>query len=182
VTAFSKRITDMGVPGYGEDELIFMHKTVKAFEPDRIFDWGTNVGASARIFYEATKRTHCVIETIELPRIVERLDRDYAGDRTGRWLVPGIRQHWGDGVTVALTRAAIWQPARPLFFLDGNHLRENVFREIWAINKFCPHGALLIHDTRQQPGEAVAEWRERYGGYLETALGSQAGMILLTRL
>jgi hypothetical protein len=158
-----------------------MHDTVALVKPDRIFDWGTNVGASARIFHEATD-AHCIVETIDLPKVLEPLDRDHAGTHTGLHLVPEIRQHRGDGVTEAIRLCAIWNPERPLFFLDGNHLHENVFREIWSIHKFCPRGVLLVHDTNQQPGDAVRKWQHRYGGYRVDVLNSQAGMARLIPL
>jgi hypothetical protein len=179
--ATAKRIVGMGLPGYGEDEVGFMCETVEIVQPDRIFDWGTNVGASARIFYEACI-VHCIVETIDLPAVLEQLDRDHAGGRTGSHLTPEIRTHRGDGVTEALRLCAAWEPKRPLFFLDGNHLRENVFREIWSIHKFCPRGVLLIHDTNQQPGDAVRNWQHRYGGYRLDVLNSQAGMVRMIPL
>jgi hypothetical protein len=172
----ANRIISLDLSGYGEDEINFMCDTVELVQPDRVLDWGTNLGASARVFYEATG-ANCVVETIDLPMVLEALDRDHAGAGTGLHLHPDIRQHRGDGVTEALRLCATWNPKRPLFFLDGNHLRENVFREIWAIHKFCPHGVLLVHDTNQQPGDAIRNWQHRYGGYRLDVLNSQAGMV-----
>lgn len=161
------------IPGYGDDEVGFMAETAWRTDPDVIFDWGTNLGASARIFHELH---YCEVVTVDLPPALEPLDRDHAGVSTGRILHPSIRQLHGDGVTMALQTFREGPYVKPLFFLDGCHLAENVFREIWSINRVCPQGSLLIHDTRQQPGKSIRSWQRRYGGYKVTWLQSQAGM------
>ena len=45
----------VGIKPYPLDELVTLTSTVCAFEPTHIYEWGTHLGKSARIFYEAVK-------------------------------------------------------------------------------------------------------------------------------
>src|SRR4051812_22860104 len=50
-----KLVPVVGMHPFPLDELMLMTATVCRFKPELIFEWGTNIGKSARIFYEITK-------------------------------------------------------------------------------------------------------------------------------
>lgn len=183
MSAFANIIQDLGIPGYGADELDFIHGAVGDLMPDIVFDWGTNRGSSARILYESL-RFHGLVDThvhtIDLPRCLAAIDRDHARDETGEFVqdIGFVHCYEGDGVTIALT---IWcelgKPTKPLFFIDGDHSYENVVRELRWLRRACPRATLLMHDTRFWPGDAA---NKVYGESHEIiGLPSQAGMILV---
>jgi hypothetical protein len=177
-------IRGLRLPGYGDDEVGFMAETVERLRPDFVGDWGTNRGSSARIFYEASKA--CLpaairIVTVDLPTELEPLDRDHAGQATALFLKgTPVKRLRGDGVTTALSAYVRSGCGSPLFFLDGDHLKENVFREIVLINRLAPTAVMLCHDTRNGPGTAIADFMARTpGSYTVEFLASQAGMTRL---
>ncbi len=175
-------IVRLGIPGYGQDELAFMEETILLCPPHFIGDWGTNRGSSARIFYELTAYHHiaCEVHTVELPLVLA--PADHPGQATGEFLEDvrdEVHQHQGDGVTVALEQA--FNIDQPLFFLDGDHSLENVYREIRMINRVRPDATMLLHDTQFFPGQAARAFLGRFPGcYTQTELRSQAGMMRLS--
>jgi len=181
MTSGSDLIAKAEIPGYGTDEVEFIEETLLACRPKFIGEWGTNLGASARIFHELCVHHEipAVINTVDLPEELESLDRDHSGIQTGDLLegVP-VWRHRGDGVTVALE---MWVRAgRPpaLFFLDGDHGFENVYRELVAIATVAPRAWMLLHDTQGAPGAASLTFVGRFPGrYDRVHLQSQAGMI-----
>jgi hypothetical protein len=63
--------------------------------------------------------------------------------------------HRGDGVSVALEQwARLGSPARPLFFVDGDHSYESVLRELRKIFDAIPDASALAHDTFFQSQES----------------------------
>jgi cephalosporin hydroxylase len=180
-----QRITDLDIPGYGFDEVGFMEETLLQVRPSFIGEWGTNRGSSARIFYELT-RLHgilCSIHTVDLPEALSSLDRDHAGIATAQFLEKtDVRCHRGDGVTEALL-AYCWnhEPKSALFFLDGDHLKQSVYREITMIHRLAPDAVMLLHDTNNNgPEFAVREYIDRHPDhYVMVELRSQAGMMRL---
>lgn len=178
-------IEALEIPGYGMDEVSMMEIAVMEIRPEFIGEWGTNRGSSARIFHELCKlhRITTTIATVELPLRLAPLDRDHSGVSSGE-MIKGqpIVQLQGDGVTEALLE---WvyrnKPERTLFFLDGDHLKENVFREIVSISRMAPKATMLLHDTKDGPGQAARDFVARFPDLYDTVeLQSQAGMIRLT--
>jgi cephalosporin hydroxylase len=159
-------------------ELMLMTGAVCRLEPREIFEWGTYVGQSARIFYEITShyRVPAEIHSTDLPDDVEHDEHPHA-DR-GR-MVRGLSRvhlHQGDGLTTSLE---LWRAGgrqlQPLFFVDGDHSHESVLRELTGIANEIPHAAVLVHDAFYQSAEAgyntgpyraieevVAAWPGRY--------------------
>jgi hypothetical protein len=91
-----------------------------------------------------------------------------------------VKQLRGDGVTTALLAYAQSGMRSPLFFLDGDHLKENVFRELVLIHRITPTAVMLCHDTRNGPGQAIADFMARTpDSYTVHFLESQAGMTRL---
>jgi len=157
-------------------ELMLMAAAVCRLEPRQIFDWGTHIGKSARIFFECT--THYRIETdihsTDLPDNV--IHAEHPHRERGRLVrgLPGIYLHQGDGLETSL---ALWREAGrrpgPLFFLDGDHRYESVLRELTGIALSVPDAAILVHDAFFQstesgynlgPYRAIGDVLERFPG------------------
>ncbi len=173
-------IVRLGIPGYGEDEIAFMEETILLCPPHLIGDWGTNRGSSARIFYELTAYYHiaCEVHTVDLPGVLA--PNDHPGHTWGEFIKDtGVIWHEGDGVTEALLYSV--EIGQPLFFLDGDHSYENVYREIRMIHRVRPEATMLLHDTQSFPGQAARTFLGRFPGtYTLTELRSQAGMMRLS--
>lgn len=179
-------IEKLELPGYGLDEVGFMEETVIWCKPSFIADWGTNLGSSARIFWELSYLHGLFpqIVTVDLPLALAALDRDHAGGRTGILSKEKTIIHLtGDGVIEALTRYVHYgRPEKALFFVDGDHSLHNVVRELNMIERLAPTAMILLHDTRSEPGLAVEQFigADRDTVYVCEFLGSQAGMTRLT--
>lgn len=172
---------------YCRAEVAFMVGAVDYFRPRVIFDWGTNIGSSARIFYEATKGVVAGIHTIE---VTDPSTLEHAGPNTGRHIAGlPVKQHFGDGATTA-TRL-YWElrdrrrPSRPMFYLDGDHRAETVARELTTIDTAIEEDAvILIHDTLSEasgPHRAVKQFLNapRFHKYGVEWLWEGQGMVLL---
>jgi hypothetical protein len=172
--AVSQFVVDRLVPIIGTHpfplhEQMLMVASVCRLEPSEIFEWGTNIGVSARLFSEAASHYlgTTLIHSIDLPDDVDHVEHPH-GER-GR-LVKGrsnVRLYLGDGLDTSLElwRTGGRKPA-PLFFLDGDHARGSVARELNGIMNDVPTAAMLIHDSFFQdrasgynvgPHEAIAE-------------------------
>ena len=147
----------VGVHPFPLQELMLMTATVCRFEPSLIFEWGTNIGKSARIFYEISKYFHIptAIHTCDLPDDVDHVEHPHAQRGAMVQGLSGVTLHQGDGLTTSLR---LWEesgrPDRPLFFLDGDHSYASVRREIDGILEAVPDPVLLMHDTFLQSSES----------------------------
>ena len=155
----------VGIHPFPLDELLLMTGAVCRCRPRHIFEWGTNIGASARIFFE-TARRFCLeteIHSIDLPDDADHVE--HPRKRRGI-LVRGrksVRLYQGDGLEVSLRLSRDLDPSiHLLFFLDGDHSYESVFRELTGIMEKRPGAAILIHDTFYQSpdsGYNTGPWR-----------------------
>lgn len=184
VAAVLSRVRDLGVPAYGDDEVLFLANVLVRHRPQAVFDWGTNVGASARIFYEAAQLLGypCVVHTIELPDDEAHRDRDHPGERYGQWLVDVPVCCWrGDALDVALQLLRYADPSliRLLFFLDGAHDRDSVTREMKGIAYYEPEAVMVVHDTETLTGDTVREFASQHPTYRVETVRSHAGMMAL---
>lgn len=183
----------VGVRPFPLHELLLMTAAAVRLRPSLVLEWGTHVGRSALIFREALSAfgisSH--VHSVDLPADVTH--GEHPGTRRGEMVrgIPGITLHEGDGLDVSLR---IWteqgRPPRSLFFLDGDHSRESVAREISGISAAAPDSALLVHDTFFQsaaagynvgPAAAVQDAVARHPGrweVLHSGLGLP-GMTLL---
>jgi len=114
-------------------ELMLMTAAVCRFKPDVIFEWGTNIGKSARVFYEITKAFNIdsEIHSIDLPDDISH--NEHPKEKRGI-MVKGLNKvhlHQGDGVTKAIEiyNSISSKKPRVLFFVDGDHSYESVIRE-----------------------------------------------------
>lgn len=158
----SKFIVETLVPVVGMhpfplDELSLMTATVCRFKPQLIFEWGTNIGKSARIFREIANafdvKTH--VHSIDLPDDV--FHNEHPQKDRGKLVkgMEGVTLHQADGVSRSLE---ILQKENPsgnvLFFVDGDHSYESVKKELTAILDNVPTAAVLLHDTFYQSSES----------------------------
>lgn len=140
----------VGTHPFPLNELVLMVAAVCRLKPDRIYEWGTHLGKSARIFYETT--AHFGLETdihsIDLPDDVSH--QEHPGHQRGLFVkgLHRVRLHQGDGLSVCLKiHAEAPAPKQTLIFLDGDHRYDSVRRELAGIMSGIPTANILLHDT-----------------------------------
>lgn len=146
----SRLVPVVGVHPYPLNELMLMVGVVCRFRPTHVFEWGTNVGASARIFYETARRFGIPLEihSIDLPVDVAHVEQP--GSRRGKLVRGklGVVLHLGDGLETSLALyRTLPKGSRALFFVDGDHGYESVRRELAAIIGQVAEPLVLLHDT-----------------------------------
>jgi cephalosporin hydroxylase len=153
----AKLIPVVDVEPFPLHELMLMCAAVCRLRPAQIFEWGTHVGKSARVFYECARQYSIAaqIHSVDLPDEVDHVE--HPGELRGKLVrgLPGVHLYQGDGIEVALSiwRASGRTPA-PLFFIDGDHAYESVFRELSAVASEIPGANVLLHDTFNQSSES----------------------------
>ena len=181
-----------GVSPYPITEQLLLASAVVKLKPKYIFEWGTHLGISARIFYEVCKKygIDAIIHSVDLPDDIKHIE--HPGKNRGI-KVRGIKNvflHQGDGLDKSLEIAQQFKDNTLLFFLDGDHEYKSVSRELNGIfNKF-PYANMLIHDTFYQsfesnynigPFKAIQDFLKKHPNHyrkLSTNLGLP-GMTLL---
>jgi cephalosporin hydroxylase len=152
-----KLIPVVGVEPFPLHELMLMSAAFCRLKPAQVYEWGTHIGKSARVFYECAKHylIEAKIDSVDLP--VDAQHVEHPGDFRGRLVrgLPGVHLHQGDGLDISLS---IWRangrvPA-PLFFIDGDHEYESVLRELSAVSAEIPGASVLLHDTFNQSSES----------------------------
>lgn len=160
-----KLVPVVGTHPFPLHELMLMVAAVCRLQPPQIFEWGTHIGKSARIFYACA--THygiaAEIHSTDLPDEVSHGEHPHR--ERGRLVrgLPRVRLHQGDGLdaSLALWRAGGRKP-RPLFLVDGDHSYQSVLRELTGITRAVPDAAVLLHDTFYQSSESgynVGPWQ-----------------------
>lgn len=143
----------VGVHPFPLHELMLMTAAVCWIRPTQIYEWGTHIGKSARVFYEITNhyRIDCTIHSTDLPDTIDHVEHPHA--ERGRLVrgLPRVVLHQGDGLDVSL---ALWRSSgsndSQLFFLDGDHSVTSVRRELGAIVGEVAGANILLHDTFYQ--------------------------------
>ena len=140
------------------NEQILMVSAVCRLKPTHILEWGTNIGKSARIFYETCEAFHIdsEIHSIDLPDDVEHIE--HPGGYRGLFVknISKVKLHLGDGLERALQIVSDCkddQP-RPLFFIDGDHSYKSVKKELEEVIRNVPQANILLHDTFNQSEES----------------------------
>lgn len=142
-----------GIHPFPLNELMLMSSAVCKFKPELIFEWGTNIGKSARIFYETIQafKIESEIHSIDLPDDV--FHNEHPQKNRGK-MVRGLDKvvlHQADGLQRSFE---IYKEkkskGRVLFFVDGDHSYESVKKELETILKNIPDAAVLLHDTFYQ--------------------------------
>ncbi len=193
----SEFIVDRLVPAVGIHpfpltELTLMSASVVRFRPKAIFEWGTHIGKSARVFYETAEAfgIACQVHSFDLPDDVEHVEHPHK--QRGK-LVRGlpVKLYQEDGVTGALRICKRDKIAddKVLFFVDGDHSYESVKGELAAIVKNHPRAKILLHDTFYQsskskynvgPWKAVDEFTKKHKSYKRISTNTGLpGMTLL---
>ena len=152
-----KVVPVVGTRPYPLNELLLMTAAACRLRPSVVFDWGTYIGTSARVFYECNNafKLGYEIHSIDLPPDASHVE--HPGQDHGRLVqgLVGVHLHRGNGVEVALEQ---WQklgrPKRPLFFVDGDHAYESVRDELNQIFSTVPDASALAHDTFFQSAES----------------------------
>ena len=165
----NKLVPVVGFHPFPLNELMLMTAAVCRFKPAMIFEWGTNIGKSARIFYEITEafQVPAEIHSIDLPDDV--FHNEHPQKDRGK-LVKGISKvtlHQADGLKRSFELIEKKKPkGKVLFFVDGDHSYETVENELEVILKNAPDAIVLLHDTFYQsehsgynigPNKAISE-------------------------
>jgi cephalosporin hydroxylase len=192
----AKLVPVVGVRPFPLHEQMLMCAAVCQFQPPLVFEWGTHVGKSARVFYECARYYGIPVQihSVDLPDTAGHVE--HPGEMRGRLVrgLPGVHLHQGDGIEVSLaTWKASGRPRSPLFYIDGDHAYESVLRELSAIAAEVPAANILLHDTFNQsnesgynvgPHRAIEDVLRAYPGRyrrFDSGLGLP-GMTLLYRL
>jgi hypothetical protein len=152
-----KVIPAVGVRPYPLNELLLMTATACRLKPSVVFDWGTHIGVSARVFYECARAFGLgyEIHSVDLPPDASHVE--HPGQEHGRLVrgLSGVHLHRGNGVEVALDQwSRLGKPACPLFFVDGDHAFESVRDELTKIFDTVSDAAVIAHDTFRQSSES----------------------------
>jgi len=188
----SRLLPVVGTHPFPLHELMLMAASVAWVRPTRIFEWGTHVGKSARIFFEVSRQFELDVQihSIDLPDDVEH--GEHPKSRRGALVrgLPGVHLHQGDGLDVALTICRRDGNGQALFFVDGDHAYTSVRRELEGIVTNVPGAAIVLHDTFFQsaasgynvgPACAITEAMDAHPGLyrrIDSGLGLP-GMTLL---
>ena len=138
---------------YPLDELMLMTSAVCRFKPKLILEWVTNIGVSAKIFYEIVNGfgLNSEIHSIDLPDDTTHSEHDpnVVGE-----LVKDIKEinlHKGDGLTCAIDIVENNNiTGNILFFVDGDHHYDTVKHELSTILSKFDSAVVLLHDTLYQ--------------------------------
>lgn len=152
-----KLVPVVGVHPFPLHELMLMAGAACRCRPTLIFEWGTHIGKSARVFYETISHygIQCQIHSVDLPDDVSHVE--HPSDQRGRMVrgLQNVHLHQGDGLSESLR---LWQaaggPSQVLFFVDGDHSRDSVYRELAGIAAAVPSAHVLLHDSFYQSAEA----------------------------
>lgn len=163
-----KLIPVVGTHPYPIMELNLMVAAVCRLKPQQIFEWGTNIGKSARIFYETGKHFNIPLEihSIDLPDDLEHAE--HPKSNRGRMVkgYSGVSLYQADGLSKSIELYRRHPNKTTLVFIDGDHSHESVSRELAGITEAMPNAAILLHDTFFQseqsdynvgPHKAIAE-------------------------
>lgn len=146
----------VGTHPYPLAELNLMVAAVCRLQPEQIFEWGTNIGKSARIFYETGRRFKIPLEihSMDLPDDQEHAEHPRS-DR-GRLVrnLPGVSLYQADGLSKAIELYQRQPGKRTLVFIDGDHRYESVYRELNGVIAAMPNASILLHDTFYQSAES----------------------------
>ncbi|MCJ7800828.1 MAG: hypothetical protein MUP82_00555 [Candidatus Marinimicrobia bacterium] len=183
----------VGVSPFPITELLLMSSAVVKFKLDYIFEWGTHIGMSARIFHEICikYKINVVIHSIDLPDNIEHIEHPHENRGIKVKGIKNVILHQGDGLDTSIEIAKkLKNNSKLLFFLDGDHSYDSVTRELNGIHKAFPTANMIIHDTFYQssdsgynigPFEAVRDFLDKNPNYykkISTDLGLP-GMTLL---
>lgn len=153
----NKLIPVVGIHPFPLDELMLMTSTVCYFKPQYIFEWGTHVGKSARIFYEISRafKIDIQIHSIDLPDEIDHVEHPHSNRGTFVRNFKEVKLHQGDGIAKSIELYKSYNTDQTvLFFLDGDHSYESVSNELYLIAANVGKVVILLHDTFYQSNES----------------------------
>ena len=152
---YRKLMPVVGTSPFPPNELMLMCAAMLWLRPTLVVEWGTNIGASARVWHETNVRygLGADVHSIDLPDSISH--PEHPGPRRGL-LVRGlpVHLHQGDGPELAAVLIAGLGCRKPLVFIDGDHSEAAVYRDARAVLDAAPEASLLFHDTFYQPSSA----------------------------
>ncbi len=139
------------------NDLMLMTSAVCYFKPEFIFEWGTNIGKSARIFYEITDAfdIQTEIHSIDLPDDV--FHNEHPKNDRGKMVrgISNVKLHQADGLKRSFELIHEKKPTgKVLFFVDGDHSFDSVKNELETVLNNKPDAIVLLHDTFYQSSES----------------------------
>lgn len=147
-----KLLPIVGPHPYPITELNLMTAAVCRLKPRQVFEWGTNIGKSARIFYEIGKQFGIPLEihSIDLPD--DREHTEHPKSLRGRMVrgYAGVTLHQGDGLGKSIELYQRHTDRSTLVFIDGDHSYASVCRELNGVIEAMPNANILLHDTFYQ--------------------------------
>lgn len=146
----NKLIPVVGTHPFPICELNLMVAAVCRMKPKQVFEWGTNIGKSARIFYETAQQFGLVLEihSIDLPDDIEHVEHPHSKRGVMVRGLPEVTLHYGDGLNKMLEiYGKTQEKSPPLIFIDGDHGYESVKRELTGVIENIPEASILLHDT-----------------------------------
>jgi len=145
----------VGIHPYPLNELCLMVAAVVCFKPTHLFEWGTNLGKSARIFHDTSQwfSVGTSIYSIDLPEDVDHVEHPH--EQRGIFVkdIGDVTLLLGDGLETSLNlcqELKAKETFSPLFFIDGDHSYDSVRRELENIINNVPEANILLHDTFYQ--------------------------------
>lgn len=169
-------IPKIGTRPYPLNEQMLMVGAVAFIQPKLIIEWGTHLGKSARLFWEAKEALgiDCSIHTVDS---MEPDHPEFPGNARGKYLSnTDVNQSVGDGASVA--GKLIEQADGPiLLFVDGDHSREATKKDLSLWESLPPGSGLLAHDVfYQEPSPYnIGPW-ESFQELLQISESSIAGI------
>lgn len=159
------QILEMGlVLPYPAAEVSLMAAAMVHARPDFVFEWGTNSGCSARVFFESSELLglKTVIHSTDLSEDMMSKEtfqqiREGRGEKVrGRRFRETVHLHVGDGLNESMRvwEDEGWAAARVLWYIDGDHSEKAVRRELDAI---ASHSS-CAREVGDMPVEGVWTW------------------------
>jgi cephalosporin hydroxylase len=153
-----KVIPIVGFSPYPLDELLLMVGAVCYFKPTHIFEWGTHIGKSARIFYETINAfdVEAEIFSFDLPDDLEHIE--HPGSSRGKLVkgLEGVYLYQEDALVRSFeiyNKSAILDK-KAFFYIDGDHSFDTVLKELRTVFRMVPEAVVLLHDTFYQSSDA----------------------------
>jgi len=154
----SKILPVVGYEPYPLDEIFLMCSAVLTLKPTHIFEWGTHLGRSARIFQETILHFNIPSEvhSFDLPDDISHVE--HPGNKRAIFIknMDSVSLYQEDGLVKSfeIFNSSTLIKKRAMFYLDGDHSFATVENELNTIMKNCEDPIFLLHDTFFQSSES----------------------------
>jgi cephalosporin hydroxylase len=154
----NKIIPIIGIKPYPLDELLFLVSIICKYNPTFIFEWGTHLGKSTRIFHETIKyfNLKTEIHSFDLPDEINHIE--HPGNQRGIY-VKGCKNvflYQEDGLarSIKIYNESTIPNKSVIYYLDGDHSLDTVLNELTTINNNIYNSVIILHDTFFQSNES----------------------------